>query len=325
MFRWPAGVRRIPDEEWTRAPAESLAQKYDAVGKHGWYDNLDPTVEELAALLREGDVVVDYSGGTGLLIDRLLAALPGLAFGVVNVDSSPKFLAMSVEKLRDEPRVAFRLLRFLKDEKRLQTLEEALDAPLRERGLDAVVSTNAIHLYHDLVPTLRSWARLLRPEGRVLAQSGNVRHPGAREDAWIIDDTVEAAHDAALRIARQDARFAAYRDARPERYEALRRRFFLPPRPLATYLDAMKEAGLAVTDVRTRRIRARTHEWYEFLAVYHEGILPWVGGVEKVDGAPPTAQAVEDRKRLLRLALDEVLEGQRAFDATWTYITAKRA
>src|SRR5581483_1043802 len=69
---WPPGFVRIPDEDWTRAPLDALAVKYDAVEKHGWYANLDPTVEEIVAFARPGHVLVDYSGGTGILIERLL-------------------------------------------------------------------------------------------------------------------------------------------------------------------------------------------------------------------------------------------------------------
>lgn len=327
---WPPGFVRVPDEAWTRAPLASLAQKYDAVGKHGWYANLDPTVHDLTAFLREGHLVVDYSGGTGLLIERLLAARPGLAFGIVNVDSSPKFLAMALAKMRDEPRVAFRLLRYLPDQKRLQLLEEALDAPLRERGLDAVVSSNAIHLYHDLAPTLASWARLLRPDGRVFVQSGNVRNPDAPAGSWIIDDTVEALQAAARRLVREDPRFARHRAAlddaaRMEAHAAFRRKVFLPPRPLSHYLDAMRAAGLRVVDVRSRQVRAKASEWHDFLAAYSDAVLGWVGGNEKVDGHAPSGEDLADRVALMRLALDDVLAGRETFEATWTYVTCEKA
>lgn len=327
---WPPGFVRVPDEEWTRAPVATLAQKYDAVGKHGWYANLDPTVEEVASFLREGHLVVDYSGGTGLFIERLLAARPDLGFGIIDVDSSPKFLAMALAKLRDEPRVAFRLLGFLKEEKRLQSLDEVLDAPLRERGLDALVSTNAIHLYRDLVPTLASWARLLREGGRVFVQSGNIRNPEADDGAWIIDDTVEALQASARRIVREDARFARHRhaladDARMEAHAAFRHKVFLPPRPLSHYLEAMRAAGLRPVDVRARAVRAKATEWHEFLAAYSDAVLGWVGGHEKVDGRAPTKEDVVDRVALMRLALDDVLAGRETFEATWTYVTCEKA
>ncbi len=327
---WPPGFVRIPDEDWTRAPLDALAVKYDAVEKHGWYANLDPTVEEIVAFARPGHVLVDYSGGTGILIERLLRAMPERPFGVVNVDSSPKFLALSLEKLRGEERVAFRLIRYLKEERRLEMVDEVLGAPLLSRGVDAVVSTNAIHLYYDLVDTLRSWARVLRPEGRVFVQSGNVRNPRAPEGSWIIDDTVAAIQGEAQRIVREDARFAAYRPAlddpaRMAAHAALREKFFLPPRPLSHYLEAFEKAGLRVVDVKARPVSARLDEWLDFLRVYHEGVLGWVGGSERVEGQAPTAEAVRDRQEIMGRALRAVLGGRERFEATWTYVTCEKA
>lgn len=323
-FAWPEGFDRAPDEDWARGPVDELAQKYDSVERHGWYDNLDPTVDEVLRGLRDGAVVVDYSGGTGILIGRLLAAAGARSFGVVNVDSSPKFLRLSFDKFRDEPRVAFRLLRWLRDEKRLQDLDEALGPAMAQRGVDVVVSANAIHLYYDLDRTLRSWARCLRPGGRALVQSGNVLHP---DGGVIIDSTVAAVDREARAMVREDARFARFRpelddDARMARYDALRQKYFLPARPLAFYVDELERAGLRVVDVRTKRIEARTDEWLSFLAVYHEGILGWAGGAEKVEGRAPTAEDVAARKELLGLALRRALRDRDSFDATWTYVSA---
>ena len=323
---WPPGFPRIPPDDWVQGPVESLAVKYDSVERHGWYANLDPTVEELAAFLRPGDVVCDYSGGTGILIDRLLARLGTLPVGVVNVDASPKFLRLCLEKFRGEDRIAFRLLRYLKERRRLQHLDEALGPELVARGLDAVVSTNAIHLYYDLDDTLASWARCLRPGGRVLVQSGNIRSTLLPKHSWIIDGTVEAVNEAAMAIAREDPRFQAHTKVLDDlpamaEYRRLREKYFLAPRPLDFYLGALRRAGLAVEGVRTKAIPCRVDEWTEFLAVYHEGILGWVGGVEKLTGQAPTEAAVRDRLELLRRGMERVFDGRDAFEATWTYIT----
>lgn len=309
---------RNRDEEWARAPVASLAQKYDRVDAHGWYANLDPTTDDVGDWLADGKLLVDYSGGTGILVDRLLTRVgPSLNIGVVNVDSSPKFLRLSLDKFRDEPRVGHRLLAFVKEEKRLQFLDEAV--PELVGRADAIVSANAVHLYHDLVPTLRGWYRTLRREGRVFVQSGNIH---GDDGGTIIDSTVDALDREARRIAASDERFARYRPAlADDRYHDLRKRFFLPARPVAYYTNALEEAGFSILHQERRPVRARASEWRDFLWVYHEGILGWVGGSAKIDAHEPDARALADRRALFDEALAAALGGRDAFDATWTYLT----
>jgi hypothetical protein len=204
----------------------------------------------------------------------------------------------------------------------LQTLQEALEPALLERGIDALSSTNAIHLYYDLDETLRSWRALVRAGGPVHVQSGNIGVPDLAEGAWIIDETVEAINAAAERLVLADDRWAAYRDRIGDgRYEALRRKFFLPVRPLGHYLEALERAGFTIERVEHRTIEARTADWTAFLATYHEGVLGWVGGSERVDGVAPSEEAVADRLELLARAVAEVFAAP-VFDAVWTYVEA---
>lgn len=327
MFRWPDGFARVPDEEWTRAPVEGLAQEYDAVGRHGWYANLDETVAELARHLAPDALVVDYSGGTGLLVERLLAAVGGV--GVVDVDSSPKFLALAARKLGRDPRVAFRLIRYLKEEKRLEALDEVLPASLLARGVDALVSANAVHLYHGIGDTFASWARVLRPGAFVHVQSGNIHSPVSPTGAWIIDDTVEAIDAAARHIVRSETRFSRHRPvlddpARMREHEAFQKRVFLPTRPVGHYVDALRSAGFEVERVWSRPIAADADEWHQFLATYSDAVLGWVGGHEKVEGRAPTQEDLADRLALMRLGLEVMLTGTPGFQATWTYVNARK-
>ena len=322
---WPAEFARVPDDDWVGQPPESLALTYDTVQDHGWYRNLDPTIERLQHTLRAGDILLDYSGGTGILAERLLAEIDA-AVAVLIVDASPKFLRVALDKLGDDGRVAYRLIRYLKEERRLETVQEVVEAPLLDRGVDAVSSTNAIHLYYDLEDTLRSWRAFLRQDGRAFVQSGNIGVADLPEGSWIIDETVEAISDAAAGIVRTDDRYAVYREgladgARWSRYDELRRKFFLPVRPLAHYLEALEAAGFRIERVDHRTIAADTAEWTSFLSAYHEGVLGWVGGSERIEGVAATDAAVADRLRLLRESADRVFTG-RSFDAVWTYIEA---
>ena len=104
-FAWSPQAPRIPEEEWTRRPLGELALKYDTVETHGWYSNLDPVLDRLVGLLSPGDLVVDYSGGTGILVDRLLKRVGELRFACAIVDASPKFLRLAADKLGDDERV----------------------------------------------------------------------------------------------------------------------------------------------------------------------------------------------------------------------------
>ena len=244
-FRWPAGWARIPDESWTAEPVDAFGASYDNVDRHSWYRNLDPTVEELAHLLTDGDILVDYSGGTGILVDRLKSRMFGTAAGAVIVDSSPKFLRVALEKFGDDPAVGFRLLRYLQDDKRLQHLDEVLGASLVERGVDVIVSTNAVHLYPDLADTVSSWLRALRPGGHVLINSGNIRNPRARRSEWILDETVWVVGDLAEGLVRTDSglRRVPSRARRHRADEGPRRvpRPRVPPSPTAGALP--RDAG----------------------------------------------------------------------------------
>jgi ubiquinone/menaquinone biosynthesis C-methylase UbiE len=324
---WPGGCQRIPEEEWVSRPLNELAVGYDTVEHHGWYRNLEPTLDKLEGTLQDGDILMDYSGGTGILADRLLQRMPERRFGVLIVDSSPKFLRMAVEKLGEQDRVAFRLIPYLKEEKRLRTVDEVLGPELLQRGIDQVVSTNAIHLYYDLGDTLASWLRVLRRGGLLHVQSGNIRNPEAGPDEWIIDGTVEAIHKAAMEIVQEESRFAAYRSGsedpeRMARYDRLRSKYFIPIQALGHYVAAIRGAGFKNVEVSTATIQARVDEWYDFLAVYHEGVLGWIGGAKTIEGHAPSPEAVEDRLALIQLAMHRVFAGKEAFAACWTYINA---
>jgi SAM-dependent methyltransferase len=323
-FSWPEGFVRVPDEDWTTQPIDPTAQAYDRVDEHGWYSNLEPSVEEIAAFLRDGDILLDYSGGTGILLDRLRLRIFDRPVGWLIADASAKFLRVALEKYGDDPRVAVRLLRFVRDERRLQRLSEVSDLTV-----DAIASVNAIHLYPDLDEVASEWVRALRPGGRVFVNSGNLRNPRAAAEEWILDETVWVINDLAEGLVRSRPEYARYRPVlddqqRMRAHAAARDRVFLEPRPLAHYTDALARAGLEITDVREKTIVARVEEWFEFMTAYHDAVLGWVGGTAKLDGAAPAPEAVEDRLRLMREAMTTIFGGRDEFRACWTYITAEK-
>ncbi len=324
-FAWPSGFARIPDEDWTRQPVDTFGLRYDTVENHGWYKNLDPTVEDLARHLTEGQLLIDYSGGTGILLDRLKLRIFDRQVGLLIADSSPKFLRVALDKFGDDERVALRLLRWRKEDKRLDLLEEVVGPELATRGADAIASTNAIHLYLDLEDTLASWARVLKSGGRAFVQSGNIRNPQARPSDWILDETVWAIHEIATGLVRNDPRYATYRpllddEARMQAHVAWRDRVFLPVRPLSYYLHCLQSAGFRVEEVTARTIEASVDHWFEFLSAYHEAVLGWVGGSVKVDGTAPSEDAVRDRLGLIRHSMATLFGGRPNFRCCWTYI-----
>jgi hypothetical protein len=236
---------------------------------------------------------------------------------------------VALEKFRDDPRVGMRLLRFNREERRLQRLDEVLGPAMLARGVDAIASTNAIHLYPDLDDTVAGWVGVLRPGGHLFINSGNIRNPRARVSEWILDETVWVINDMAQGLVRTDPAFSAYRsvvddEGRMAAHAAFRDRVFLEPRPLEFYLGALERAGLTVENVREQTIQAGVEDWYQFLTAYHDAVLGWVGGTEKVDGEAPTPEAVEDRLRLMRQAMEILFGGRPSFSACWTYITARR-
>lgn len=329
-YSWPRDFSPLPEDPWLDARVETLARKYDTVEAHGWYSNLDPTLDEMATLLSPGDLVIDYSGGTGILIDRYLAR-PGTAedLGFILVDASPKFLRLAYEKLGRDGAIAYRWIRYLRDEKRLQRLDEVLSDGLLQRGADLITSTNAIHLYYGLDETLRSWHRSLRPGGKVLVQSGNIRGASAPPDTWIIDETVGRIQSLAKTLVELDPRYAVFRPAledapRLAEHDALRSKYFLPVRPLDYYLQHLTQAGLRVDAVAHRVIEAEVADWFEFLSAYHEGVLGWAGGNEKIDGQDPEPEVVALRLQLIRESLERLFDQRPTFRACWTYLTCTR-
>ena len=328
-FAWPEGFVRVPDEDWTKAEVHESGVAYDNVDAHGWYSNLNRLVDSLAAHLRGGDLLMDYSGGTGILLDRLRLRIFDRRVGVLIVDAGAKFLRVAHHKYHDDPLVAMRLLRFIREEKRLQRLDEVLESELYERGVDTIAVANAIHLYPNLSEVAEAWNAVLRPGGKVFICSGNLRNPRAAPGEWILDETVWVINDIAEGLVRSNPKYAKYRPvlddtARMAAHAKTRDRVFLKPRTLDEYTRTLTAAGLPATEVSEETIVADVTEWFDFLTAYHDAVLGWVGGTRKLDGADPTPEAVADRLAIMREAMDVIFGGRQTFNACWTYITCTK-
>jgi SAM-dependent methyltransferase len=326
-FTWPEGFERVPvGQGWSEAPVDPLGQRYASMATHRWYANLELTLEQLAQALAPGQLLVDYSGGTGILARRIVDHVPDV--GVLIADTSPRFLRVALAELGREPRVAFRLMQPREGERRLERLDEVVGPAILRRGADALVSTNAVHLYPELADTFRSWARVVRPGGRVFVQSGDIRNPEGRPGEWLISEVVGRVREVAREIAAEDPRYQPYRAVLADgeqmaRYDALWRRVFLPLRPVSDYRAALEEAGFSVKETITRTIDVGVLEWYEATSVYPD-LLAWVGGSPKVDGRAPSPEALQDRLDLLKQSFLRLFAGRDVYQSTWTYLTAQR-
>jgi hypothetical protein len=162
----------------------------------------------------------------------------------------------------------------------------------------------------------------------VLINSGNLRNPHAAAAEWILDETVWVVNDIAEAIVRSEPEYAKYRPVldKRERMKAHARqrdRVFLKPRALDYCTSALSGAGLAVTHVQQQTIVADVREWIEFMTAYHEFVLGWVGGTQKLDGKAPRTEEVEDRLAIMRRAMETAFAGRTEFNACWTYITCE--
>lgn len=328
---WPPRFERVPAEEpWVTSPIDASAHAYDAVKQHTWYHNLRPTLQALADVANDGDIVIDYSAGTGIFTEEFLRRFPEREIGLMLVDASPKFLRLALEKFRDDDRTAYRRLQYLKNERRLQQLEEVLPESLCARGVDGLCSTNAVHLYGDLAGALASWSRVLRTGGFVLIQSGNIDNPDAENGSWFIDHTVEHLQPCARELVKSDKKYAPFRNGledneRTESYDRLRQSYFLPIRPLGFYVDSLRDAGFAVDSVETQSVDALVAEWADFLCAYHEGVLGWAGGCSRVEERDPGDDLIALRKQLLCESMIKLFEDEPSFRACWTHIRCTKS
>jgi len=267
---------------------------HEAVTNSSWIKDI---LYELVALIqpriRQNDVIVDFGAGTGTSAILLLKHFQDIHLWLV--DNSPSWLAKAYDLLNSYPNVDCFILEKKGD--RYATLAETIG----EEMVDHVVSANTVHLIPDIKEAFNGINLAIKNGGSFTFQTGNFMRKGRPNGALMIDDTVQSVHDIALNIVRTDSRFTVYRNQLDERLknEESQRKFVFPdPRPIETYLDALKKVGFEYQNPLYIPVKIRYSDWLNFLRVkrLQAGILPEIGGKE------PSPKEEKDRDSLITMA-----------------------
>jgi SAM-dependent methyltransferase len=219
-------------------------------------------------------------------------------------------------------------MRYLKEEGRLQTIDESMGGVYKEL-LDGIICTNAIHLYPNISETIKSWNDILVKGGKLLINSGNILNPLMDVESKLIDQTVEEISKISFDIVKSDPKYSKYLDLIDDfdyisNHDELRKKYFLPIRPIDFYTDELVNNGFKIVEVKTINIDAKVDEWFDFLKVYHEGVIGWIGGSKKITGVEPTEQEINDRIEIIKLSLNKMFNNQNNFKACWNYIICEK-
>jgi ubiquinone/menaquinone biosynthesis C-methylase UbiE len=320
-------MEKIIDESFLKSDVTEFALGYDKVKNHTWYDNLNYLVSLSKEYFNEDDFIMDYSCGTGIFCERFLKSSVNIP-RILMVDSSPKYLKLSYDKFGRNYKFYFRVINYLKDEKRLQTLPESLGENCNEL-LNGIVCSNAIHLYPTIDETIKSWNDLLVKGGKLLINSGNIHNSLMGEETKLIDQTVNEISNLSYDIVKNTPKYQKYFDLINDidyinKHNTLRDKYFLPIRPIDFYTDELIKNGFKIIEVKTINIDARVDEWFDFLKVYHGGIIGWIGGSKKITGIEPSEEEINDRVEIIKLALTKMFNNQNDFKACWNYIICEK-
>lgn len=320
-------MERIVDDSFLKSEVTEFALGYDKVKNHTWYDNLNYMVDLSKKYFNDDDFIMDYSCGTGIFPERLLKSTVSCP-KILMMDTSPKYLKLSYDKFGNNYKFFFRLMKYLKEENRLQTIDETMGKEYKEL-LDGIVCTNAIHLYPTISDTIKSWDNLLVKGGKLLINSGNIFNPSMDGESKLIDQTVNEIAKLSYKIVKETPKYSKYCDLINdveyiEKHDLLRDKYFLPVKNIEYYTDEILKNNFKILEIKTINIDAKVDEWFEFLKVYHEGIISWVGGANKITGVESKENEVEDRIDIIKLALNEMFDNKNDFKACWNYIICEK-
>ena len=111
--------------------------------------------------------VLDVACGTGLLLKKLLALVPGTeAYGL---DASADMLAQARAALQDQPHVHLECLQIGRG--------LASNLPYAQHHFDLITCTNALHDIPEAVALLAELEKLLAPEGQLVVEDFAPRQP----------------------------------------------------------------------------------------------------------------------------------------------------
>jgi ubiquinone/menaquinone biosynthesis C-methylase UbiE len=275
-----------------RATSKGASAFHDATANSTYIkDILYEIFKIIRPNINKGDTVVDFGAGTGTSGTLLLEHFNN-EINLWLVDNSPSWLSKAYEIMHTLPNVNFFVLE--KKGERYATLAETVG----ENSVNHVVSANTFHLIPDIKEVFDGIHLSLKEEGTFLLETGNFTRKDRPEGALMIDDTTQFVHDIAIEMIKKDDRFKSYREGLDERIkkEHTQKKFVFPdPRPIETYVNALKEAKFEPEDPLFIPVRIRYTDWMKFLRVkrLQAGILPEVGGMN------PTPEQEHDRDTLI--------------------------
>jgi hypothetical protein len=195
--------------------------------------------------------------------------------------------------------------------------------------LDGIICTNAIHLYPTISDTIKSWNKLLVKGGKLLINSGNIFNSSMDSESKLIDQTVNEIAKLSYKIVKETPKYSKYSDLINDieyikKHDSLRDKYFLPIKNIEYYTDEILKNNFKILEIKTINIDAKVDEWFEFLKVYHEGIISWIGGANKITGVDPKENEVGDRIEIIKLALNEMFNNKNDFKACWNYVICEK-